>query len=285
MDIIHMSSVQIKRQLISSRFVMFAVLLIFVKGFVADPLIQAIKDVEAFGDHYRISFLQPIICLNNSFMLSLLMPLMFIVLAAGLPGEQNFDLFLHIRTTKRRFFLSQILTVAELAVSLTLLMLLASGTMVAERMGTEMEYCGAVTRYNTYFPDRTGEYVLTLIPPNLYNQESFIMAFLHSAALLTLEFMLIGLVLLFFAETGLKFVGLVSQVILIAVSAILTNADIPAKWLLPTAHTTLWLHKDVILEKEIFPMLYSYIYFAVLIIIFLILIFIYAPRYELRANR
>jgi hypothetical protein len=68
--------------------------------------------------------------------------------------------------------------------------------------------------------------------------------------------------------------------VLTALSAILTNSGIALKWLLPTAHTTIWLHKDAILEKEVFPMYLSYLYFGGLIIIFMVLTFVFAGRYE-----
>ncbi len=280
MSVIHMTAMQIKRQLVSTRIVMFALLLIFVKGFVTDPLIKAVEEVAAAGGDYGISFLQPFICLNNSFMLSLLMPLFFLVLVAGLPSAERFDLFVHIRTNRRRFIVSQVLTVASLALCLLMLMLVTSGLMVMGHVDGSMQYCGAVTRYGIFFPDRTGEYVTTLIPPNLYNQESFDMAFVHSAVLLFLEFLLTGMVLLFFSVVNLKFVGIITEVVLTALSAILTNSGMALKWLLPTAHTTIWLHKDAILEKEVFPMYLSYLYFVVLIIIFIVLTFVFAGRYE-----
>lgn len=281
-----MCAVQVKRQLISTRMIMLAVLIIFLKGFVTDPIIRAIDQVyELSGTKYGLAFLQPFVCLHNSYILSLLLPLFFVMLIAGVPSAEHYDLFVHIRTNRKHFFASQVLAIVVLDMAFILLAILSSALPAVAYIDSSFDYCKAITRYNIFFPDRTGEYVTTLLPPNLYNQESFYGACVHSVFLIFLELMLFGMILLFFSMINIKFIGVVVVIVLTAISTIITNADIPQKWLFPTAHSTIWLHKDVLLGKEIFPMSYSYIYFIALIIAFLFLAALFLKKYECHTSR
>jgi len=216
--------------------------------------------------------------------LNLLMPLFYLMMTAGLSDVQNFDLFIHIRTNRKRFILSQLLSVTALAAVVVVGLLAVSGLMVGRDMDLSFEYCGAVTRYGTYFPQSTGKYVLTLIPANLYYQESFAMALVHSALLSFLEFILIGVFLLFFSVINHGFIGLLVQVITLSLSTVFVYADSTAKWIFPTAHTTIWLHKNALLEAEVFPMYLSYLYFLGLIALLVILIFVFLKKYECARN-
>ncbi len=288
---------QLKRQLVSTRLVLFFVLLVFIRTLVVEPMQTAVEEVrvkvqeDSSGDssqNYdsedipddRISFFQPFVSLGNSGMVSLLLPLFFLVMISGLPSSEKVDMFVHIRTDRLRWIVSQILTVFFLALGFTLLIVLASGLLTGSCMSFDLKYCESVTRYNYFFPDKRGEYVLELIPPNLYNQFSFGSALIQSAVLLFSEFFLLGLILIFFAVLNMKFIGVLAESLGIAIGTILTAAFAKAKWIFTLPHTILWLHKYPILKKEPFPMAYSYLYFGGLILLFIILDVVFVKKYE-----
>ena len=70
-----------------------------------------------------------------------------------------------------------------------------------------MEFSDAVTHYSSIFPERTGDYILQLLPENLYQQMTFRTAFACTATLLALYFFLLAMILLFAALCNRKFVG------------------------------------------------------------------------------
>ena len=286
MSILHVSYSQLKRTFVSSRLVVFSVLILFIKLQIVDPLIAASEKVvpEALANGEtidgRISVFQPFICLGNSGAVSLLLPLFLIVVLSGFPSAEDFDLFIHIRFSRVKWAFSEMLVIIGTSAVLTFIVGLVSGLLLGKHAGFERKYSETVTHYLYYFRGDTGEYVLELIPANLYNQQKFDTALLHSFLLLVLEFTLLGMIILFFAVINRKFIGILCDFVLIIGGTIMTAADFKAKWLFPMPHTIIWLHYEKILKKPVFPLWGSYLYLLAGIMIFVVLSFVFAKRYK-----
>ena len=59
----------------------------------------------------------------------------------------------------------------------------------------QFSFSDAVTHFTSVYPDRTGDYVVQLVPGNLYQQMGLGMALLHSACMMYLHFLLLSMVM------------------------------------------------------------------------------------------
>ena len=285
MRILSVSYSQLKRTFVNSRLVVSVILLLFIKLQIVDPFIAASdkvvpKAAEA-GDVIdgSISVFQPFISLGNSGAVSLLLPLFLLIVLSGFPSAEEFDLFVHIRFSRIKWVISEMLVIVGTSVVLTVLIGLASGIMLGKYASFGRAYSETVTHYLYYFRGETGEYVLELLPANLYNQQSFDAALLHSFLLLVLEFILFGMIILFFAVINRKILGVLLDFILIVGGTIMTAADFGIKWIFPMPHTIIWLHYERILRKPKFPLWGSYMYLLAGIFLFGMLSLLFAKRY------
>ena len=89
--------------------------------------------------------------------------------------------------------------------SLLVFLILASCLMMSGSGVWKMEFSNAVTHYSSIFPERTGDYILQLLPENLYQQMTFRTAFVHTVVLLSLYFFLLSMILLFTSLCNRKF--------------------------------------------------------------------------------
>ena len=96
-----------------------------------------------------------------------------LVVLSGFPSIEDYDQYVHIRFSRVKWVAAEILVIIGTSVFLTLIIGVVSGLLVGRHIGFEMKYSETVTHYLYYFRGDTGEYVLELIPSNLYNQQNF----------------------------------------------------------------------------------------------------------------
>ena len=286
MSIFHVSYSQLKRTFVNSRLVVLSVLILFINIQVVEPLINASEKVGVraaeIGDAIdtKTSVFQPFICLSNSGAVSLLLPLFLLVVLSGFPSAEEFDFFVHIRFSRIKWVISELLVIIGTSAVLTFIIGIISGLLLGKHGELKRAYSETVTHYLYYFRGETGEYVLELVPANLYNQQSFDTALIHSFLLLVLQFMLFGIIILFFAVINKKILGLIVDFVLIIGGTIMTSADFSMKWIFPMPHAIIWLHYEKILKKPIFPLWGSYLYLAGGIVVFAMLSFVFAKKYR-----
>ena len=145
----------------------------------------------------KISVFQPFVSLGNSGAVSLLLPLFLLVVLSGFPSAEDFDFFVHIRFSRLKWVASEILVIIGTSAVLTFIVGLLSGVLLGKYAEFGRAYSETTTHYLYYFSGDTGEYVLELVPANLYNQQSFDAALFHRFFLLVLQFMLFGMIILF----------------------------------------------------------------------------------------
>lgn len=123
-----------------------------------------------------------------------------------------------------------------------------------------MSFSRAVTHYTTVFPERSRDYVVQLLPENIYHQMTLGTAMLHTALFTFLHFLLLSLVLLYTALYNKKKAGIFIDGFLLILGAVTCEVRMDAMWLLPMAHTIPWVHFETYLDKEVFPVTGSYLY-------------------------
>lgn len=122
----------------------------------------------------------------------------------------------------------------------------------------------AVTHYSSVFPERTGDYILQLLPENLYQQMTLGTAFAHTILLMLLYFLLLAFVLLLSALCNQKYVGLLADASLIILGTVSSSVRAGWMWLFPMAHSIPWVHYEKYLSRPIFPIAGSYLYLCVI---------------------
>lgn len=251
------SRVEFRRWIQHSRIIILGVILVFVHMQVIIPLKEC---AMRMGEPLALG--EAFIAVGNSGVIVLIIPLLFLVLMADFPQKGNFDYLYQFRASKNAWILGQMLFVLKVALFLVFFLILSSALMMMDSSICSMQFSDAVTHYTMRFPERSGDYVVQLLPENLYHQMSLATAFFHTAILMLLYFLLLALILLLAALNNRKTTGIFVDSILIILGAGTCAARIKAMWLFPMAHTISWVHYEEYLSREIFPMAGSYVYMA-----------------------
>ena len=244
------------------RMVVLGILLVFVRSFCVQPMLQ---HAEKYGKPLNIA--EPFLAVCNSGMLTLLVPIVFILLICDFPLMGGNTLFFIHRTGKQNWFLGQLLFVFSSIV--TFLLVLFLGCALMSHGTFSSTWSDTVTKYNAAFPDEAEGFVSRLLPPNLYNQITLPEALLKAFLLMTLNLFLLALILCTMKMLYLRAAGLFSALALTAAGIAVCSLKNAAMWLFPAANTMIWLHYQEILKKQIVPTMYSYLYFTVLIAVLL----------------
>lgn len=251
----HISSAEFRRWLRSSRIIILGVMLVFIHT----QIITTLQDCSArMGE--PVGILEGFIALGNSGVIVLIVPALFLVLLADFPQKGGIDFFYQIRTSKRKWILGQMMFAVKAAVFLVGFLLIASMILLLG-CGTWMTgFSHAVTHYSSVFPDRTGDYILQLLPENLYQQMTLGAALGHTIALMLLYFLMLALILLLSALLNQKYAGLLADAALIILGTVSTSVSAGWMWLFPMAHSIPWVHFEKYLSAQIFPLFGSYLY-------------------------
>ena len=255
------------------RIAVLGILLVFVRSFCVQPMLV---HAEKYGAPLNAA--EPFLAICNSGMLTLLVPIVFILLICDFPLMGGNTLFFIHRTGRLNWFLGQLLFV--LVGIVTFLLVLFIGSALMSRGTFSSAWSDTVTKYNAVFPDEAEGFVSRLLPPNLYNQLTLPEALVKAFLLMALNLLLLALILCTMKMLYLRAAGLFSTLALTAAGIAVCSLKNAAMWLFPAAHTMIWLHYQQILKKQTVPAVYSWLYFAVLIASLLALDFRILRRLE-----
>lgn len=145
-----------------------------------------------------------------------------------------------------------------------------------------LEFSDAVTKYLTVFPERAGDYIVQLLPENLYNQMKLGDVILHSTGLLFLYFVLLALILLFFTLLNHKSCGIFLDGGIILLGTVSCALHLDTMWMFPMAHTVVWMHYTEYLAEPVYPLYDSYLYFGFLDILMVVACITVRKKYQIR---
>ena len=236
---IHISFAEFLRWLRSSRLIILGVVLVFVH-------IQIITTLQttALMMGEPVAYLEAFVALGNSGVIVLIVPALWLVLMGDFPQKSGIDMFYQIRCSKRTWICGQILFVVEAAVFLVAFLLISSIFMLRGYGEWNLEFSEAVRFYASTFPDRRGDYILTLLPENLYQQMTLGTAIMHTIFLMLLYFLLLAFVLLLAALCNRKSVGFLVNTALILFGTVTTATETKWMWLFPMAHSITGVHYE-----------------------------------------
>lgn len=268
-------TIEYLRWMRSSKMILFAIMMIYVKSLIVDPLIECSQRMNL-----KINRLEPMLAIGNSGIVVLMVPLFFLVLMADYPHNGTYDMFVLVRTTKRRWAFSQMLF--GIAMSFSVIAVVMAGACVClGRYGRfSMDYSEAVAQYGSRFPDQQNGYVSQLIPRNIYNQMTFPVAIFYTISLLFLYLVMLSFMYLLFELINKKMIGILVNLCLIFAGTLGCSLNYSWRWIFPMAHAIGWYHWTAFYSKPIFQVAYSYLYFALIILIQAVVIFCVAGGYQ-----
>lgn len=254
----NIATLEYRNLLRSTKMIVLGMFVIFINIQIITPL----KGCAVLMDE-KLSFPEAFVALGNSGIVVLILPLLYLVMMADFPRQDGGQLFLQIRCGKTVWALGQVVFAFLSAVSMSAFALVSSVVLLGSYGKWDMDFSYAVTKFVYTYPERSGDYVVLLLPGNLYNQITLGKAVLHTFVLLTLYFFLIALILLLSSVMGSKLAGIVITGILIVAGMISWEVNTAFMWFLPMANALAVAHFREYLSAEVFPLAMSYVYFVI----------------------
>lgn len=172
---VHIAQAEFRQWLRSSRIIILFVMLVFVNVQVIGPLRQC---KMLMGE--MLSIPEAFVALGNSGVILLIIPILFLVLMADFPQRTGIDRFYQMRCTKRTWIFGQAVFAAAASCFVLLFLLVSSCVLMIGTGRWSLSFSDAVTHFTSVYPDRTGDYVVQLLPGNLYQQMTLEQALIHT---------------------------------------------------------------------------------------------------------
>lgn len=250
------SDLELLRFIRSSKIIIFLLFLLFVNIQIVVPLRALSSDMGQ-----EISIFECFVALSNSGIIVLILPLFFLVMISDFPNDGVVNYFYVIRCSKLTWGLGQIIYALKTSILVVLFTLISSMLLTSDFSDCIGKYSNAITKYVSVFPERRGQYVVQLIPENLYNQIPLVNVMVHSVLLLILYFFMLAMLIFMFSVMNKKIIGIIVDGIIIIAGTISCAGRTSFMWMLPMAHTIPWLHYTEYSSKPVSPISVSYIYF------------------------
>lgn len=275
--IFHTAVMEWKNLFCSTKMCILAVLLIFMNEQIIVPLKHC---SQLMGQ--KLSCLEPYAAICNSGAVMLILPFFFLSMMADFPGEDGISLFFHIRCKRISWLLGELLFVIMSIITLVVYIMAASMILILPYGEMTLEFSDAITKYVSVFPEKAGDYVVQLLPENLYNQMRFQDVILHSTGLLFLYFALLALILLLFTLLNYKNWGIFLDGCIILLGTVSCALHLNSMWKFPMANTVIWLHYTEYLAEPVYPLYASYLYFGIIDILLLAACIAVRKKYQIR---
>lgn len=244
--------------------------LFFVYVFVVEKFIQ--KSDMMNGQ--LINFFEPYIAVLNSPITILIMPICYLMLMSDFPRVRPNTLFVIYRIGRYKWFLSQILFFLMSAITFIAAIFVISVLPTLSESYFADGWSMVTLNFCETFPELTLSEMATLIPDRIYNHVSPFETVTFSTLTFIGYFMIMGLVMIICKLKNFSFLGIFISALLIGsgFATYLTGGIM--KWLFPMSNTMMHLHYAKFLREEKFPLLFSQLYFPVIIALLFIASFI-----------
>lgn len=209
---------------------------------------------------------EPFLAIGNSPLLLLLIPIVFITLLGDFPKTDGNTMFYICRTGKKNWLLGQMLFAIWASITYLVSVFVYSVLFSCTFANVSYKWSDVITKYTYVYPEREGSLMANLLTNRLYNNLSPIKTLLYTWSLMFLNLLLISLIMLAGFAVGKRILSIVINCTVLCLGTAIALTESRIKWIFPTANTTCWMHFDKYLNKQIFSMSYSYVYFMFLII-------------------
>lgn len=239
------------------------IFLVFIYEFAVEPLLY---NASLMGE-YKINLFEPFVAIANSGAILLILPITFLVLIADFPKIDSNAMLCILRIGRKNWLFGQLIKLAMMIVSFLFLIFTGSTIPVLSRCFVGNQWSSVATQFHIMFPDKTANFGSLLLPENLYNQMSVTSACLKSYLFLFLYLYIIGLILLLFSIIKRKMPGFVLCGSVISLGAALCSIKTRLMWIMPMAHSIVWLHYTKYYREPVVSIELSFLYFGIILIV------------------
>lgn len=252
--------------LCSPRMIILAALSVFVFVFAVKPLCE---NAEIMGK--PLNALEPYIAALNSGSLLLIIPLGFLAVSSDFPVIDASAMFGIIRTGRKSWLLGQLVNLLMMCAGYLAAVFVSSTFFTAFSGFWGTKWSDVALNFSVEYPKYSQNFGALLLPQNLYNHLSLPEAAAWSTLFVFVYLLLLGIILLFFTILGKKTAGVVVCGGIIAAGSALCSIKSELMWALPMANSVVWLHFTEFRRKPVYPIWCSWIYFAVIFIVLIVL--------------
>ena len=252
------------RWLVNPKMFVFAIIFLPLRDLIVLPMMQA---SEKMGS--PLGILESSIATMNSLLGVILLTLTYLLLISSFPTVDGNVLFYIARMGRRNWILGEMLFHVISAVAYSLLITVVSAAQIAAQSFWANGWSLVVTDYDRMFgQEGGGETMRGLIPPNLYFQMAPVKAYLLSFGLLTLFFILLGLIFLAGVLCGKRVLCFLLQVVHLIPGCGMIMLNSSGMWGFPLAHAMLLFHyQEYMREYECSPWLSIVLFSSVLAVV------------------
>ena len=277
--IISLSKYEYALYLKNYKMIILLVLSVFRYQFIISPLDNAVAQT---GINYSV--FEIFIALSNSGVILMILPLAFIFVVSDYPLKNSNSFLYIIRMDRINWICSEIIFALKATATFLLLTVLICCGLGFSNGKMSLCWSNITVQYNVLFPKLKGSFVDQLLPGNLYNQMSLIKCFLLSFALVFLYLFTFSMIYLLFELKKRKGLGLLIIAAIILTGTVLTGIDNGGKWLLPTAHSIIWIHYTEYYRDSVMNIGYSFLYYILVNIVIIINAFMECKCYSFEAK-
>lgn len=277
--IISLSKYEYALYLKNYKMIILLVLSVFIYQFIISPLDNAVAQT---GINYSV--FEIFIALSNSGVILMILPLAFIFVVSDYPLKNSNSFLYIIRMDRINWICSEIIFALKATATFLLLTVLICCGLGFSNGKMSLCWSNITVQYNVLFPKLKGSFVDQLLPGNLYNQMSLIKCFLLSFALVFLYLFTFSMIYLLFELKKRKGIGLLIIAAIILTGTVLTGIDNRGKWMLPTAHSIIWIHYTEYYRDSVMNIGYSFLYYILVNIVIIINAFMECKCYSFEAK-
>lgn len=277
--IISLSKYEYALYLKNYKMIILLVLSVFIYQFIISPLDNAVAQT---GINYSV--FEIFIALSNSGVILMILPLAFIFVVSDYPLKNSNSFLYIIRMDRINWICSEIIFALKATATFLLLTVLICCGLGFSNGKMSLCWSNITVQYNVLFPKLKGSFVDQLLPGNLYNQMSLIKCFLLSFALVFLYLFTFSMIYLLFELKKRKGLGLLIIAAIILTGTVLTGIDNRGKWMLPTAHSIIWIHYTEYYRDSVMNIGYSFLYYILVNIVIIINAFMECKCYSFEAK-
>ena len=247
--------------------------------FVYDYIIKTMRTASIEMGKMCMIF-EAFLAICNSPLLLLIMPIVFMTLMGDFPKTDGNTMFYIYRTGKKNWLFGQAIFAAMADITFIFIVFICS-VVSSLTFSTNMKtWSDVITKYVYTFPEKRGSLMAGLLTNRLYNNLSPYQTLFYSCTLMFLYLLLLAVVLLMSFSIGKRMIGIAVNVFIMCIGSGMIYVNGRIKWMFPAANSICWLHYDKIMKKQIFNIGYSYLYFGLIIIIFMIISILTIGHYD-----
>ncbi len=251
-------------------------LLVPIRELIVIPMLKAAEEMNQ-----PINIFEACIAVMNSGIITLLLPLTYIVLISSFPTVDGNMLFYITRMGRKNWMLGELLFQLMSVITFCAVIIVAILIQVSEYSFLADGWSIVTTDYDKLYYESSSFHMSTLLPPNLFYQVAPYKAFVFSLVLLVMWLLLCAMFFLMGCFYGKKLIFYFVLVVQIALGCGLCVMKNTLMWFFPISHSILKVHYQDYFREYIFSPVMSFVLFLMIQVFFGISIYKKSKRVNL----